>query len=182
MKKKEDRLSVFISLILRHKPEVINISLDEYGFAKTNELIPGINSTGREINFDVLKRIVDSDEKHRYSFSEDFSRIRANQGHSLTLNVEMQAAIPPDFLFHGTSEETLPAILQEGIKKMSRQYVHLSELSSTAVSVGKRHGLPVVLVVNSREMYNDGVEFKVSENGIWQVENVPTKYISIKEK
>lgn len=174
---KLDKLSVFISLILRHKPEEIEIQLDEHGWANVEELIAGINNTGRKIDMDILEEIVRTDNKKRYSFNEDKTLIRANQGHSVPVDVELKECEPPQFLYHGTASRFINSIMQDGLKPMSRLYVHLSKDRETAIKVGKRHGEPVVLKIKSKEMHDDGYKFYLSENGVWLVKNVDIKYI-----
>lgn len=172
---KKDKLSVFISLILRHKPETIGIQLDEHGWANVEELIVGINNSGKNINMDMLEDIVATDNKGRYSFNEDKTLIRANQGHSIPVDVELKQQEPPEFLYHGTATRYLDNILKEGLKPMSRLYVHLSKDINTAMQVGKRHGEPVVLKVCSGQMYRNGLEFFLSENRVWLTKNVKSE-------
>lgn len=174
---KSDKLSVFISLVLRHKPDAAGISLDEHGWANVDELLDGINDTGRKIDMDILEEIVRTDSKQRYSFNEDKTLIRANQGHSIPVDVELDEQKPPQILYHGTAERFLDAIMAEGLKPMSRLYVHLSKEEETAIKVGKRHGKPVVLRINSEEMYYDGIRFYLSQNGVWLTKYVDKKYI-----
>lgn len=176
---KLDKLSVFISLILRHKPETIGIQLDEHGWANVDELISGINNTGRKIDMEILQEIVRTDNKQRYSFNEDKTLIRANQGHSIPVDVELKEQQPPQILYHGTASRFLDLIMQDGLKPMSRLYVHLSSDMETAMKVGKRHGEPVVLKINSEEMCNDGIKFYLSKNGVWLTKSVDKKYISL---
>lgn len=176
---KSDKLSVFISLVLRHKPEAAGICLDEHGWADVDELLKGINDTGRTIDMDILEEIVRTDNKQRYSFNEDKTLIRANQGHSIPVDVELEEKKPPQYLFHGTAERFLDAVMTEGLKPMSRLYVHLSKDKETAVKVGKRHGKPVVLKIRAEEMYNDGSKFYLSANGVWLTKAVDRKYIDV---
>lgn len=174
----KDKLSVFISLVLRHKPDAASIQLDENGWANVDELINGINSTGKKLDMEKLEEIVATDEKGRYSFNEDKTLIRANQGHSIPVDVELTEQEPPEFLYHGTAERFLEDIQVEGLKPMSRLYVHLSKDKETAIKVGKRHGGPVVLQVKSGEMFRNGNKFYLSENGVWLIKSVPAKYLS----
>lgn len=176
---KLDKLSVFISLILRHKPDVAGIQLDEHGWANVDELINGINNTGRNIDINILEEIVTTDNKQRYSFNDDKTLIRANQGHSIPVDVELEEKQPPEYLYHGTADRFLDSITTEGLKPMSRLYVHLSSDEETALKVGKRHGKPVVLRIKSEEMYNDGIKFYLSQNGVWLTKYVDVKYIEI---
>ena len=172
-----EKLSKFISLILRHKPEEIGISIDESGWANVEDLINGINNSGRNIDMDILEEIVRTDNKQRYSFNEDKTKIRANQGHSIPVNVELKELEPPNTLYHGTATKSLEGIKQLGIKSMSRLYVHLSKDFETAKQVGSRHGECVVLVINAKRMYENGIKFYLSENGVWLTEYVDPKYI-----
>ena len=170
------RTSCFLSLILRHKPETIGISLDEHGWANVDELIEGISKT-REFNMDILEEIVRTDEKERYSFNEDKTLIRANQGHSIPVDVELEKVEPPEELWHGTGEKYVSSIDEIGLIRKSRLYVHLSKDKETAVKVGSRHGKPVIYTVKAREMYQDGYEFFLSKNGVWLTKEVPVKYL-----
>lgn len=179
MKNKDEELGKFISLILRHNPKVINITLDENGWGNVDELIKGINKAGKHIDFNTLERLVYENNKQRYSFSEDKLKIRANQGHSIKVDVELNEKIPPEYLYHGSAISFLDSIMDIGIQKQSRQYVHLSADSNTPYSVGKRHGNPIILKINSIVMYEDGYKFYFSKNEVWLTEHVPVKYISI---
>ena len=173
----QDKLSRFISLILRHKPSEIGITLDNYGWANVNELIEGINNSGRKINMDILEKIVLTDDKQRYSFNEDKTFIRANQGHSIDVNVELKEVQPPEFLWHGTAEKYIDSICRLGLISKSRLYVHLSSDTQTATNVGKRHGEVVLLRIDARKMYQDGFKFYLSQNGVWLTKNVPVSYL-----
>lgn len=172
--------SKFISLILRHKPEVIGITLDEHGWANVDELISGIAKT-HEFNADILEEIVRTDEKQRYSFNVDKTLIRANQGHSIPVDVELDEVEPPAELWHGTGEKYVTAIDAQGLIPKSRLYVHLSKDRDTAVKVGKRHGRPVLYIVKAGEMYRDGYKFYLSKNSVWLTKEVPAKYL-VKQK
>ena len=174
---KLDKLSVFISLVLRHKPDAAGITLDEYGWANVEELIDGINSTGRKMDMGVLEEIVRTDCKQRYSFNEDKTSIRTNQGHSISVDVELKEEEPPEFLYHGTADRFIKAIMEEGLKPMSRLYVHLSKDVETANKVGKRHGKPIILKVHSGQMCRKGIKFYLSENGVWLTKKVDAKYL-----
>ena len=172
----KNETSKYISLILRHKPEVIGISLDEHGWANVSELIEGVNKT-HPIDMDMLEEIVSTDSKQRYSFNEDKTLIRANQGHSIPVDVELQMKEPPDFLWHGTGEKFVVSIDEQGLISKSRLYVHLSSDVDTARVVGKRHGNPVIYKVLSGEMHKDGYAFYISANGVWLTKEVPAKYL-----
>lgn len=172
------KLGRFLSLVLRHEPGAAGITLDENGWADVEELLAGVRRTGRQIDMDTLERIVRENNKQRYSFNEDHTKIRANQGHSIRVDVELKETEPPQYLFHGTVSRFLPAIRKEGIRKMDRQYVHLSADFQTALAVGRRHGAPVVLTVDAAAMARDGVTFYLSANGVWQCEYVSPKYFA----
>lgn len=179
MNKEINNLSKFISLILRHKPETINLKLDKNGYANVDELIEGINDSGKFINLDMLECIVKSDEKCRYSFNQDKSKIRANQGHSINVDLKLKTFTPPKYLYHGTSNKNLDNILKSGIKKMNRLHVHLSDNIDLATKVGSRHGKPIVLEVSAQKMSEEGYTFYLSENNVWLTNYVPKHYIMI---
>ena len=167
-----------MSLILRHKPEVIDISLDRHGWASVEKLIDGINKTdGYSIDMQMLEEIVRTDNKQRYSFNEDHTLIRANQGHSINVDVELVEKEPPEILFHGTGEKFVEAIRKEGLIPKSRLYVHLSKDEETAEKVGARHGKPYIFTVKSGEMFRAGYKFFISENGVWLTKSVPANYL-----
>lgn len=168
--------SKYISLILRHKPETIGITLDEHGWANVDELIAGIAKT-QSFDMAMLEEIVATDNKQRYSFNEDHTLIRANQGHSIPVDVELKEIVPPEILYHGTGEKYVASIDEQGLIPKSRLYVHLSKDEETAVNVGKRHGKPVVYKVHSGEMHRDGYVFYQSVNGVWLTKSVPVKYL-----
>lgn len=168
--------SRFISLILRHKPEVIGITLDERGWASVDELIAGVART-RVFNMEMLEEIVRSDEKMRYSFNEDKTKIRANQGHSVHVDVELAERTPPPLLYHGTGEKYIPSIEKTGLIPKTRLYVHLSSEYATSQNVGSRHGKPVVFKVDTERMAKDGHKFFISENGVWLTKSVPAEYL-----
>lgn len=176
---KKDSLSVFISLVLRHNPEAAGIRLDGHGWANVDELIAGICGTGRKIDRAMLEEIVATDQKQRYSFDKEKKRIRANQGHSIPVDVELKEMEPPEILYHGTAGRFLGNIAREGIRPMSRLYVHLSADAATAQAVGKRHGNPVVLKIYSGRMHGDGIPFYRSENGVWLTKKVDVKYFEV---
>lgn len=170
------KLSRYISMLLRHKPEAAGITLDKNGWADVDELIRGICRT-RYIDRKMLEKIVAEDEKQRYSFSSDKTRIRANQGHSVDVDVELEEKEPPEILWHGSAEQFGNSIDCSGILPKSRQYVHLSSDRETAVKVGSRHGAPIVYTVRSGKMFKDGYRFFLSANGVWLTKRVPVDYI-----
>ncbi len=168
--------SKFIAMILRHKPEAIDIALDEHGWANVDELIAGVNKT-HPLDMAGLEKIVAEDNKQRYSFNEDRTLIRANQGHSVPVDVELAEMVPPEILYHGTGEKFVASIDVQGLIPKSRLYVHLSADHDTAVKVGKRHGKSIVYTVMARAMQLDGYRFFCSVNGVWLTKEVPVKYL-----
>ena len=178
MSKSLESTSKYLSLILRHKPETIGIKLDEHGWADVDELIAGIGKT-HDFSMDILEEIVRTDNKQRFSFNDDKTLIRANQGHSIPVDVELEKVEPPEYLYHGTGEKYRNSIDQSGLIPKSRLYVHLSGDIDAAINVGKRHGKPIVYKVHSGEMQKDGYEFFRSVNGVWLTKEVPAKFLEI---
>lgn len=177
--KRTKNTSKFISLILRHKPGNVGISLDEHGWANVQELIDGVNrSGGHFLDLEILEEIVRTDEKQRYFFNEDHTRIRANQGHSIPVDVELEEMTPPDILYHGTGEKYVPSIDAQGLIPKSRLYVHLSLDVETAKKVGSRHGRPVIYRIDCAGMVKDGLPFYLSANHVWLTKKVPVRYLS----
>ena len=171
-------VSKFLSLILRHNPQKAEVTLDANGWVDVAQLIEGMNKHGRvPVTLDDLKLIVRTDDKQRYVFSDDGSKIRANQGHSVNVDVELTAVEPPDILYHGTATRFLESIKDGGLIASSRLYVHLSADAETAVKVGKRHGEPVVLGIEAGEMHARGYPFYLSANGVWLTACVPSDFI-----
>lgn len=167
----------FLALILRHKPQTIGITLNEHGWADVDELIRGIQQD-RPFDIAMLEEIVTTDDKQRYSFNADKTKIRAAQGHSIKVDVELKQMTPPDILWHGTGAKYVDRIDVQGLKKRTRLYVHLSKDYDTAVKVGKRHGEPVVYEVSAGQMAKDGYAFYLSENGVWLTDHVPPQYLT----
>lgn len=171
------RKSRYLSFILRHKPETIGITLDDHGWANVEELIAGIKNDIGSFDMETLEKIVATDDKQRYSFNEDKTLIRANQGHSIPVDVELEEVIPPDYLYHGTGLKYVDSIEKMGLIPKSRLYVHLSTSLLTAFEVGKRHGEPVVFRIDTKAMVEDGYKFYRSLNGVWLTKEVPPRYI-----
>ena len=172
------KISKYMSCILRHQPELIGITIEKKGaWANTDELIKGI-SKKYPIDRNILEEIVANDDKQRYSFNADKTKIRANQGHTIDVEIDFPQLPPPQILYHGTTVKNVDSILRTGINKGKRLYVHLSQDIPTAEKVGARHGKPVIFTVSAQEMYNDGYVFYLSDNGVWLTDFVPTKYIS----
>lgn len=177
MEKQLKHISKFISLVLRHKPEEIGLQLNDNGWASVDELIRKLNDRGVEIDINILNNVVETNDKERFSFNEDKTMIRANQGHSIDVELNLKEVIPPDILYHGTTVKYLDSIFKDGLKKQSRQHVHLSQTIETARSVGGRHGKPVILIIRSKEMRSVGYKFYLSENKVWLTDSVPVEYI-----
>jgi putative RNA 2'-phosphotransferase len=167
-----NRISKFLSLVLRHQPETIGISLDENGWTDVPTLLSKMASKGSRITHDQLRYIVETNNKKRFAFNTDESQVRASQGHSVEVDLGYVQKQPPHFLYHGTATRFLDVILADGLKK-----IHLSSDEQTARSVGSRHGKPVVLVVKAEEMAANGHVFYQSENGVWLTDHVPAAYI-----
>lgn len=170
-------ISKFLSLILRHQPEVIGITLDENGWTDVDELIAKMNAKGHRISFEQLEEVVDTNDKKRFAFSPDGVKIRASQGHSVEVDLALAPKQPPEYLYHGTVAKFLDNIRKEGLQRMSRQHLHLSHDKETATKVGSRRGIPVILNINSGAMHRDGILFYLSDNGVWLTDHVPAKYI-----
>ena len=170
--------SKFISYLLRHHPESVDLFMDSHGWVGVQDLIDKINTNSDyEIDKETLDKIVSTDEKQRYSYSADGTKIRANQGHSIKVDIDLEEIEPPTILYHGTSERFIKQIQLDGLKPMARQYVHLSNDEDTAQKVGARHGKPVILRVRALDMQKAGYKFYRSVNGVWLTDKVPVKYI-----
>lgn len=170
------RESRLLSAVLRHKPSIIGIKLDSHGWANTNELVQGMKKRYKTFSMEMLENIVENDNKQRYKFNSDKSKIRANQGHSIKVDVDLKKATPPDVLYHGTATKYEESINKYGLVKKSRNYVHLSSDVQTATIVGKRHGDLLIYKVDCKSMKD--CDFYLSENGVWLVDYVSPKYLS----
>jgi putative RNA 2'-phosphotransferase len=179
MKERENSKSRFLSLVLRHKPEAVGISLEDGGWVRVDTLLDAMKKHGKYLSKEELKDIVFNNDKKRFAFDEREVKIRAVQGHSLDIEMNYFPVEPPAELFHGTSQQVKRKILEEGIRRMNRKYVHLSKEKETAIAVGKRHGSPVVLTVLAGQMHNDGYTFFRADNGVWLTESVPSKYLRV---
>lgn len=172
------RLSKFLSFVLRHHPEAIGLQLDKAGWVEVSDLMLKAAEAGRPFTRAGLEDVVATNDKRRFAFSPDGSQIRASQGHSLPVDLELTSVQPPEVLFHGTGQGAVETILAIGLSSMARQHVHLSADPVTAEAVGRRHGRPVVLEVAAGRMRQDGIDFFVSANGVWLTPAVPPGYIS----
>lgn len=170
-------ISKFLSYVLRHAPQSIGLTLDANGWADVDELLAKAPAGGRSLDRNTLTQVVASSEKKRFTLSEDGSRIRAAQGHSVAVDLAISAMIPPAMLFHGTATQHVEAILAEGLKPGRRQKVHLSLDEETANKVGQRHGSPVVLRVDAAGMHTHGHAFWRAENGVWLTDHVPAQFL-----
>jgi putative RNA 2'-phosphotransferase len=169
------KISKFLSFVLRHKPDAIGLTLDDEGWADVAELIAKAT-----VPFDLadLEHVVAENDKKRFAFSPDHSRIRASQGHSLAIDLGLEAVVPPETLFHGTVDKFLVSIREQGLKPQSRQHVHLSKDVETARIVGARRGKPVILTVGAGDMHLKGHKFYLSANGVWLTDKVPAEFLS----
>ena len=177
--KRKTKISKFLSLVLRHKPEVIGLKLDENGWAKVADLRRGCADYGKPFTVAELEEVVNTNDKKRFAFNETKTKIRANQGHSLEVEIEFEKRRPPVMLYHGTAEKYLGAIFASGLQKMNRHHVHLSVDRETAHAVGARHGKPVIFQIQTAAMIAEGFEFFVSANGVWLVREVPPKFLEV---
>jgi putative RNA 2'-phosphotransferase len=171
------KISKFLSYVLRHHPELINLNLDENGWADVDELITKSTNDSQGFTFEELNEIVKTNDKKRFIFNEDKTRIRANQGHSIDVDLALKSQQPPEFLYHGTAQNNVGSILENGIEKRSRQHVHLSIDKETAANVGMRHGKPAILTIKTGKMFKEGIEFYLSDNEVWLTDFVDAKYI-----
>lgn len=176
------KLSKFLSLVLRHRPDTIGLNLDESGWAEVSELTEKARKVGVNLTPAIIRQIVATSDKQRFTLSPDCSRIRANQGHSVPVELGLQELEPPEFLYHGTARRNLISIRREGIRRGRRNHVHLSTDKDRAEKVGVRHGQPIVLIVLAAKMHQDGFQFFLSENGVWLTEHVATEYLLFDQK
>ena len=177
MRKELIRKSKLLSLVLRHDPSAIGIKLDDNGWASVKDLLQKAARAGIAITRAEIDEIVLTNEKRRFDLDVNADRIRANQGHSIEVDVEIPEAVPPAELFHGSATRHAESILSQGLLKQQRQHVHLSQDISTARAVGARHGSPVIFKVMSEEMYRAGHRFYLSKNGVWLTDAVPANFL-----
>ncbi|MEM6835770.1 MAG: RNA 2'-phosphotransferase [Cyanobacteria bacterium P01_C01_bin.120] len=182
MDKHLTKLSKFLSLILRHKPQVIGLKLDANGWADVNELVDLVNLHGISISHPLLDLIVSSNDKEQFTYNSDRTKIRAQQGHSLDVDLGLIPQPPPQKLFHGTATRFLSSIQEQGLLPGTRQHVHLAVKEVDAIKVGQRHGQSVVLTVKAAEMNQAGHHFYCSDNGVWLTATVPPEYIRFPSK
>lgn len=171
------RTSKFLSLVLRHEPERIGLKLGEAGWVGVAELLHAVNANGVTLTLAQLQHIVATSDKKRFAFSEDGQRIRANQGHSVEVDLQYPPQTPPEILYHGTATRFLDGIRKDGLQKMGRHDVHLSAETKVTLQVGGRHGKPVLLTIRAGDMQRAGFVFRCSANGVWLVNHVPPQFI-----
>lgn len=172
-------VSKFLSLILRHKPETVGVKLDSNGWVDVDKLLEGCRKAGKNISGALLERVVVENDKMRFSFNANKTKIRANQGHSKQVDVELEEQAPPLILYHGTLARNEKSIRERGLVKMNRLHVHLSIDTKSARKVAERRvGAPMICKIDSAAMARDGLKFFRSVNGVWLTECVPPQYIS----
>lgn len=179
MTSKITKTSKFLSYILRHHPEAIGIQLDEQGWVDVDQLLKAMRQSGYKVSFGLLQEVVFSNDKQRFAFSAEGDRIRANQGHSVNIDLALEVQLPPQILYHGTAQKCLEKIQAEGLKKMQRHHVHLSPTLKLAKAVGQRHGKVVVLGIAARTMHMKNYQFFLSKNGVWLTDYVPPEFMSV---
>lgn len=173
------RISKYLSLHLRHRPEALGLELGPGGWVSLTDLLAAAARKGFPISREEVAEVVTFCAKQRYSFDASRTQIRANQGHSVSVDLQLEPVEPPAILYHGTGSKSVAAILARGLEKRSRHHVHLSPDLPTAVNVGRRHGLAVVLEVAAGVMHRDGHVFFCSTNGVWLVDCVPAQYLRV---
>ena len=172
------KISKFLSLVLRHQPGKIGLTLDAQGWADVGELLSKANQHGVALTRPLLNKVVEQNDKQRFAFDAGGTRIRANQGHSINIDLGLEPIAPPECLYHGTATRFLESIRQQGLLRGRRDYVHLSPDEETARKVGARHGEAIVLVVKAAEMHAAGFVFYRSANGVWLSDHVPPEYLT----
>jgi putative RNA 2'-phosphotransferase len=175
------RTSKFLSLHLRHRPDQLGLQLQPGGWVDIEELLAAVALHGESITRAELDEVVASSDKQRFSVDTTGTRIRANQGHSVAVDLQLEAVEPPPVLYHGTHERAAASIAKAGLRKMRRQHVHLSPDPETACRVGARRGRPVIFEVDAAGMHADGHTFFRSENGVWLVDAVPARFLHLRQ-
>ena len=171
------KVSKYLSKHLRHQPERLGLKLKPGGWVSVEELLSACRKHKFPISRAELEQVVAKSDKQRFSFDSTGTLIRANQGHSVAVDLQLQPVVPPDVLYHGTGHRAVELILQIGLSKMSRHHVHLSQDMQTASTVGARHGRPVVFAIDAAAMHKAGFTFYCSANKVWLVEQVPPEYL-----
>jgi len=176
-KQRQIKISKFLSYILRHHPESIGVKLDKGGWVNVTDLLQAANKNEMKITMEELTTVVEQNDKQRFSFSEGARRIRANQGHSIPVELGLKPTAPPSILYHGTARRRIGSIREKGLLPGSREHVHLSPDPLAAEKVGRRYGKPVIIKIKADEMHRAGHQFYLSENGIWLTKFVPPQYL-----
>lgn len=171
------RFSKTLSYWLRHRPDEAGLTLDTAGWTSVDDVLGALGRAGLPADIDALLRVVEENDKQRFELSPDLQRIRARQGHSVEIELDLAPVTPPTLLYHGTVDRFLDAIMAEGLRKMRRHHVHLSSTLETAQRVGARRGRAIVLEIDAATMSADGAIFFVTENGVWLTESVAPRYL-----
>lgn len=170
-------------MLLRHRPEAAGLVLDRAGWVRVDDLLRGMwNKRGTKVTKELLQQVVDTNNKRRFEFNEDGTKIRARQGHSVGVDLGYEPEAPPEILYHGTGSQNVASIRKKGLQKRQRHAVHLSLDKATAANVGSRHGKPVLLTIKARQMHDNGHVFYLTENKVWYTDNVPVDYIIFPEE
>lgn len=175
--KQEKTVSKFLSLVLRHEPKLIGITPNESGWVNIEELKQKALTKNQVLTDDIIKQVVANNDKKRFSISSDGTMIRANQGHSIEVNLGLEDKEPPEFLYHGTAQQYVQPILEQGLISKDRHAVHLSQNTTTATQVGSRHGKVVLFKVLSGKMHEQGYKFQCSDNNVWLTDAVPPQFL-----
>jgi putative RNA 2'-phosphotransferase len=172
------RISKYLAKFLRHAPQEIGLTLQAGGWVPVDNLLSAATKHGFSITYDELVECVETNDKQRFAFDSSGELIRANQGHSVEVDLQLDERQPPETLYHGTVERFLSSILKEGLVRGKRHHVHLSKNVETARKVGSRRGKPVILAVDAGRMQRDGHKFLLSANGVWLTDTVPPSYLT----
>ena len=178
-RKRLDRIGRLITYSLRHRPEELDITLDEQGWVEIDVLLEALHNKDKEITREELEYLIATSDKQRFAVDESGEKIRANQGHTVDVNLGYESQVPPEYLYHGTNEESVKDIMETGVQRMKRHAVHLSEDLGTAIKVGERRGRVLILRIQSGKMHEDGYVFQLSDNNVWLTDNIPIQYIEI---
>jgi putative RNA 2'-phosphotransferase len=176
------KISKFLSYVLRHKPDAIGLTLEDGGWVAVDSLLQALDAAGKPVTRELLEDVVRTNDKQRFAFSADGTKIRASQGHSIAVDLGLKAVTPPDTLYHGTARRFVDSIMSTGLQPQQRHHVHLSPDEQTALRVGQRHGKPIIFRVDSGTMHADGHTFFLSANGVWLTAHVPPSYLHLLQK
>lgn len=175
----DKKKSKLLSLVLRHRPELIGITLDDAGWTSVSGLLGALEKFGEPLSREELNGLVETSDKKRFALDPANDLIRANQGHSVSIDLALSPTEPPAILYHGTALRFLESIQREGLLKGERHHVHLHTDRKLATAVGGRHGKPVILIVDAAAMHADGATFYVTANNVWLTETVPPSCLSV---